>query len=48
MIESCIDADPTADDPKCERPITSFRCTKGMKPRPAPPISAGWPSAHRP
>ena len=48
MIESCIVAVPTATWPISERPMISFRYTKSMNGRPPPPISAGWPSAHRP
>ena len=48
MIESCMVAVPTQIWPQCERPTISLRKTNGMNGSPPPPISLGWPIAHRP
>src|SRR3954449_1567661 len=47
MIESCMLIDPTASCPNSDRPMISFNSANSMNGRPPPPISAGWPSAHR-
>ena len=41
MIESCIDSEPTAACPQCERPMISFRKPNDMNGMPWPPISTG-------